>query len=390
MKASLKAVLRQLLGPGYGQAGKSLLTCGILFCSLYFAEIRLKTAPIVVYLTSFALSGAALWQSLQAAGRGELVRGLLLLPGNGRRLPLTLALAFGTHTLLTRTAPVWAVLAAVSPRPPLEMAAALLWGIHGCLAAAGAWALAREKRGMLSWLAALSIPGAAVWYLLHMDPYRLLAEGPASRARRLRAAGVAGYLLRYLLDNKGCLVNTLAMAGAGCVLPALLGRGLLALGLAMVTMNTPLSVLISRDRDLELALGTLPGRGRRFCRGYWLGLSGVNLAVSSVYLLSFQVQIGGVAGREALLAVLFALQSALLSVRLEWKHPIRGWKTESDLWRHPRKYLTPVAMLLAAVAVSTWPVLIWVWPGVLGIEWVLFFLFPGECGLPRRCAAGSQ
>ena len=44
----------------------------------------------------------------------------------------------------------------------------------------------------------------------------------------------------------------------------------------------------------------------------------------------------------------FALLSAVGSVLLEWYCPIRGWKIESDLWHHPRKYIVPAAMLLLA------------------------------------------
>ena len=47
-------------------------------------------------------------------------------------------------------------------------------------------------------------------------------------------------------------------------------------------------------------------------------------------------------------AVLIALQSAILSVLLEWFWPIRNWKIENDLWRHPRKYIVPLIMLLIA------------------------------------------
>lgn len=51
----------------------------------------------------------------------------------------------------------------------------------------------------------------------------------------------------------------------------------------------------------------------------------------------------------------FALQSAILSVGLEWLRPLRGWKTESELWHHPRKYLVPLVMLLLGAGVSAWP-----------------------------------
>jgi len=64
-------------------------------------------------------------------------------------------------------------------------------------------------------------------------------------------------------------------------------------------------------------------------------------------------------------AVLFALQSAVLSVLLEWLYPIRGWKTENGLWHHPRKYIVPLLMISAAVFVGTWPLSLWVWLGIM-------------------------
>ena len=57
---------------------------------------------------------------------------------------------------------------------------------------------------------------------------------------------------------------------------------------------------------------------------------------------------GGQPGAAALVPV-FALQSAILSVGLEWLRPLRG------LWHHPRKYLVPLVMLLLGAGVSAWP-----------------------------------
>ena len=62
----------------------------------------------------------------------------------------------------------------------------------------------------------------------------------------------------------------------------------------------------------------------------------------------------------------------ILSVILEWKHPIRGWKTESDLWHHPRKYLVPLIMLLIASFVGTWTVALWICTAVLLMECCIF------------------
>ena len=82
------------------------------------------------------------------------------------------------------------------------------------------------------------------------------------------------------------------------------------------------------------------------------------MAANVIFLCSWQVQNGGVTALLFAGAVFFALQSAVLSVLLEWFYPIRDWKIESDLWHHPRKYMVPVVMLLLAGAVSVRPVLL--------------------------------
>ena len=79
---------------------------------------------------------------------------------------------------------------------------------------------------------------------------------------------------------------------------------------------------------------------------------GCNLAADIVFLCSWQIQFGGIGLLHALTAAVFALLSATGSVFLEWYCPIRGWKIESDLWHHPRKYVVPAVMLLLAGLVS--------------------------------------
>ena len=73
-------------------------------------------------------------------------------------------------------------------------------------------------------------------------------------------------------------------------------------------------------------------------------------------------------------AVFFALQSAVLSVLLEWFYPIRDWKIESDLWHDPRKYVVPVVMLLLAGAVSSCPVLLPVLLALMAVEIVVLLI----------------
>lgn len=143
---------------------------------------------------------------------------------------------------------------------------------------------------------------------------------------------------------------------------------MLPLGFAILCMNTPLCVLLSRDPGLEQAVRMLPGQAGRFCIRYGLFLFLVHMGVSGVYLASWELGRGGVGGEEILAALLIAMQSAVLSVLLEWRFPIRGWKIESDLWHHPRKYIVPLLMMLAAGGMGIWPGSVWILGGILSAE----------------------
>ena len=72
-------------------------------------------------------------------------------------------------------------------------------------------------------------------------------------------------------------------------------------------------------------------------------------------------------------AVAFVLPPALLAAALERWCPLRGWKTESDLWHHPRKYLVPLALLPLALAGVGRPVVLCLWAGALALQAALFF-----------------
>ena len=98
------------------------------------------------------------------------------------------------------------------------------------------------------------------------------------------------------------------------------------------------------------------------------------MIANAIYLCSTQLLNGGVTPATVAAALFFALQSAVCSVLLEWFYPIRGWKIESDLWHHPRKYAVPAGLLLLAGAVGTWPALVPVLTGLLATEVIILLV----------------
>ena len=195
-------------------------------------------------------------------------------------------------------------------------------------------------------------------YLAFADAYGFYSAFIPKRAARHtgHSGSVFAYLVRYLLANKSCLINTAGLCAAACFLPLLFGEfqrlNLFPIGLAILCLNTPICTLLSGDPDLERAIRVLPGQAGQFCRKYCLFIFSVDGLVAGIYLCSWQIINGGAGFVHVITLLLFALQSAVLSAILEWKFPIRDWKTESDLWHHPRKYLVPVMMLMIALAVS--------------------------------------
>ena len=187
------------------------------------------------------------------------------------------------------------------------------------------------------------------------------------------------YFFRYLSCHRNYLVNTAVMWCVAIVMPYFLrkmaGLSVVPVGFAILSLNTPICILLSCDRDLEQAVRFLPGQRRCFCIPYCLFIFSCNMAAYVIFLLSWQIQNGGVTVLMIAGAVFFALQSAVLSVLLEWFYPIRGWKIESDLWHHPRKYVVPVVMLLLAGGACVWPVMLYVLLALLAVEIaILFFI----------------
>ena len=358
----LKALSKQLFGAKYEGAMKSFATCLILFTAVRTAEIRMEIAPSILFLTAFALSAGIMWEVLHSSGNEDYMAGLFMLPFSNRRMTFSIVLAFTGYTLVTKTFPVLALFFAVHEWSVLQIAMTLLCACNGCFTAAGWYIIVRKRR------------------LLTADAY--VFYRPVSAKLPIRRTKGTGsmflYLLRYLMTNKNYLLNTVILCVIGVILPMILGQteGLNAmpLGFGILCMNTSICILLSCDPDLEQAVRILPGQAGCFCTCYVFFVFSVNMAVYSVYLMSWQIQSGGVDGMEIMAAALIALQSALLSVLLEWFYPVRNWKIETDLWHHPRKYVVPFIMVLIAGLIGMWPESIWVLLWIVLAE-VLCLLF---------------
>lgn len=382
----MKALTKQLFGAKYECAVKSLTTCLILFLVISATEIKIAIAQTILFLTATAFSAGIMWQSLNSPGNADSMIGLFMLPFANRKITFSIALAFTGYTLITKTSLVLTLFFAVHEWSAAQIAVSLLCSCNGCIIAA-AWYTMAKKRTLIPlvflWCAAVLLSiffvrdivflSLTVLASLFLSILRLLTVDayifyhPVSAELLIRHTKGTGsiflYLLRYLITNKNFLLDTAGLCMIAGFMPLILGQfeelDVMPLGFAILCLNTPICALLSCDPNLEQAVRVLPGQASRFCKRYCVFIFFVNMAVSSVCLISWQVQHGGVGGIEITAALLIALQSAILSVLLEWFRPIRNWKIESDLWHHPRKYIVPLIMLVIAVFIGMWPVSIW-------------------------------
>ena len=336
MKMSFDVTAKKLFGVKYERLIRTLFLELVVFWGLHISGLRVEISPFILYLMTGAFSAGVMWQALSAGDNRANMENMFMLPFEGRTLVFSYVAALGAYTLLTKTAGLLVVVWAVSE-----------------------WSWAEIFGSILCALAAIVIVSCLYPLRLgRMDAYAFYAQ-PTSHRRRVkvcRRSSVRRYLFRYLMAHKNYLVNTAAMWGVACVLPVLLGqmeaRFVLPIGFAILSLNTPICILLSCDPALERAVRFLPGQGKTFCVPYCLFIFGCNLAADLIFLCSWQIQLGGIGPLHALTAAAFALLSATGSVLLEWYCPIRGWKIESDLWHHPRKYVVPAVMLLLAGLVS--------------------------------------
>ena len=377
----------QLFGAKYERAVKSLIACIILFLAVHTAGIEIEIAPSILLLTATAFSMGIMWQTLNSSGNADRMTGLFMLPFRNREMTFSLVLAFTSYTLITKTFLVLALFFAVHEWSVLQIAVSLLCACNSCFSAAAWYTMQKRKMFLpvfILWGGVIFAPiflvretviicfiaftSMLISFLRLMKADAYVFYHPVSAKLLIKHTKGTGsiflYLLRYLITNKNYLLNTAGLCVIAGVMPFILGQfegvNVMPLGFAVLCLNTPICILLSCDPSLEQAVRTLPRQAKRFCTNYCFFIFSVNMAVNSVYLISWQIGKSGVNSAEIIAALIIALQSAILSVLLEWFCPVRNWKIENDLWHHPRKYIVPLIMFLIAGFIGMWSVSIWV------------------------------
>lgn len=398
MKMIFKCYAKKLFGAKYGRVLRNLFVIFILYWGLHLAEIKIIIAPSILYFMIGFLTAGVMWQVLAAEAGAAQMQNMMMLPLDEKKFVLAYTAALGLYTIFSRTAVLLAVILAVSEQEWQEIIHTIFCMINAVLVTAVIFSLKKyHAAGILcvagiaaviflgwnkNWFIGmlLMIGVTALSLLQNTDAYSFYGpEGEKKRTPKTHRHGsVWCYFLRYLKDHKNYLANTGIMWCAACILPMIFRQMesmfAVLIGFVVLTLNTPICILLSCDRSLEQAVRVLPGQKQMFCSPYCLFIFSCNVTADMIFLCSWQIQAGGVTVWMFITAVCFSLQSAICAVLLEWFYPIRKWKTESDLWHHPRKYVVPGFMVLLAGFIGTIPEATILFLILLGIEMISFVI----------------
>ncbi|MBS6677827.1 MAG: hypothetical protein KH330_08830 [Clostridiales bacterium] len=392
MKTIFKAFSKNLFGAKYERLTRTIFIYPILFWGLYTADFKVQISPFILYLMVTSFTTGVMWQTLSSEDNAANMQNMIMLPFEGREFIFSYIGAMGIYTFLTKTMALLVILLAVSVWNRIEILSSILCAVNAILMAAAIFSVRRYWYVGTLWLTVIFVSiffgWEKLWFIPMLSANSTLAflllqstngytfyfqkSKDSSTVRGRKHLFVWTYFFRYLKGHKNYLMNIAIMWCIACILPLFFQQMdslfVIPIGFAILSLNTPVCILLSCDHALEQAVRFLPGQKKTFCIPYCLFIFLCNITADMFFLFSWQIQIGGVTVLMVIAAIFFAMQSAVFSVLLEWFYPIRRWKIESDLWHHPRKYIVPAIMLLLAGIVGTLPLTAFVLIILLTVE----------------------
>ena len=392
MKMIFKAFSKKLFGAKYERLTRTVFIYLIIFWGLYITDFQVQISPFILYLMVSSFTAGVMWQALSSEDNATNMQNMIMLPFEGREFVFSYIGAMGAYTFLTKTMALLVILLAVSAWNWIEVLSSILCAVNAIIMIAaifslrkywyvGTFCLAMTFVVILwgwdkSWFIPMILANSTLSILLLQSAngytFYVQTKKGNSTVRGCKRHLVWTYFFRYLKNHKNYLMNTVIMWCVACVLPLFFQQidslFVVPIGFAILSLNTPVCILLSCDYALEQAVRFLPCQKKTFCIPYCLFIFLCNITADMFFIFSWQIQIGTVTILMIVTAIFFAMQSAIFSVLLEWFYPIRGWKIESDLWHHPRKYIVPAVMLLLAGVVGTLPLVVFVLIILLVIE----------------------
>ncbi|WFR56989.1 hypothetical protein QA584_25800 [Anaerocolumna sp. AGMB13025] len=379
-----QAVLWKLIGKKYERLWKNGVFFVILYGVLRYCDIQFPISFPILTLIILVYSFGVILQVLYSEVGASNLTGQFILPFSRVRFNLQYFAGIIIYTLATKTGLFFILYIGACQWNLLQFLCLLLSFVQSCAAGFCFYLFTRQKYLVRAVILVLiqalmvlfsnftSIVMAAeaflfialFLYIAYSDSYLFYHTGPEGRAKQYagrikKILPVYFYLFRYMTARKSYLFNTIIMWVFACVFAVMLGKtgfaGFMPLGFAILSLNTPIGILLSGDRDFRMKVQSLPDQNVLVFLPYRVVICLSNILSYLIYCLCWRITNGPFHGTILILALLFAWESAAIYVFLEWKFPVVNWKVESDLWHHPRKYIVPASMTGIAVLIVSQP-----------------------------------
>lgn len=398
MISTFHGFAKKLLGSSYDRLWKHAIALAAIFAALSSLD-RHYEVSLLVFMTAISVfTFGIVLKTLASDDNRRKLKGAFMLPFRPGMFNAAYFLAVALYTLVTKTSYILVFYMAFSSFTAMHVPAFLLSFLNAGLTAFVVFALLNSGKRMTACLLMLlqaalcllpepsyRLTGLLIssilqgFVLLRTDSYRFYKDSKMkdSHAAPVRSSSFLRYIVRYLFSHKSYLYNTIALCIFAGFMAFMLEQMHLAsylpLGFAVLSFNTPIGILLSSNRGLHRKIQMLPGQLQRTVVPYGLFILAVNLFIYVIFLVSWHLFHGSVEIMYYVISIVFAAQSAISTVWLEWKYPVLHWRVESDLWHHPRKYAVPLMMCLLAVTVMSADAAVYMVALLVGTEMVLIF-----------------
>ncbi|MFF3924063.1 hypothetical protein [Paenibacillus lactis] len=398
MISTFHGFAKKLLGARYDRLWKHAIALAAIFAALSSLD-RHYEVSLLVFMTAISVfTFGIVLKTLASDDNRRKLKGAFMLPFRSGMFNAAYFYAVALYTLVTKTSYILVFYMAFSSFTAMHVPAFLLSFLNAGLTAFVIFALMNSGKRISAslllllqaalcllpepsyrWTGLLISTILQGFVLYRTDSYRFYKDSKMkdSHAASIRSSSFMRYIVRYLLSHKSYLYNTIALSLFAGFMAFMLEQMHLdshvPLGFAVLSFNTPIGILLSSNRGLHRKIQMLPGQLQRTVVPYGLFILTVNLFIYVIFLMSWHLFHGSVEIMYYVISIVFAAQSAIATVWLEWKYPVLQWRVESDLWHHPRKYAVPLMMCLLAVTVMSMDAAVYIVALLVGTEVALIF-----------------
>lgn len=375
MMAMFKILSRKLFGKNFSKLFTSLLVSVIIYLSLSQIGYNISVTPQVLAFTNLCFSGTLMIQFLSSKNNAAYLKGFFAMPFNRKRFVMEYAAVMGLHVLFTKALLIYAMIFAFAEIRLLEIMVLFSSFIFVCFSAMLTFAFFKKKKILSVLVVIIAVamcfllpenPLSATIYLevsvvyalalFFVDPYNFMVTSRSkskNKSHKKVKGGnllVAKYIFRYITSNKSYLINpAIMLAFVSFMVYQFIDMGFsdgLVIGLALITFNTPLAIIVSSSKGLHKKLNSMPNKIKSFYLPYGVVIFTFNVIFSALLIIIASFLGSPISIKTFIAALIFPIQNAIGVVFLEHNYPILEWRVETDLWHNPRKYIIPLILVL--------------------------------------------